>query len=333
MNNAVQDYSTLSVEGKVHEPMFTIRVVVQLAGKSLHAVATAPNKKLAKHRAANEMLKKIIRSDDRDSFPRHFDRVRDQWVPDAYEVKNESPVLTVDKTSVEFNPVGKLGEYCGKLKLVAPDYQEGDPDISETMSSFVISCKLYGVGEKQETLTSTGKGSRKQLAKKEAAAAMYRQLQELDLIGDTFTRKKGEDDAADALKTANDICDVDEQYERYKRAFVSLKDHMAKLPSISPRTLSNAADIKDDKLSVIAALAEQYNLVATYEMLSQKQGCHEGDEVLNQSRCFLSMYSKNSREIVPIKTYWGAGDDELKAKNDAAARALRFLSVEMNVRA
>jgi len=213
-------YDLIQIEGKVHEPTFKFRVTVG----EIVALGSGNSKKIAKHEAARNILRKIKAAQDyfcidengttQSNKGLHNISQDDKIVsiptpPSVLNVKlpNLEAILNSpndDDNEVSGDPIGELQELCVTRKIRSPVYNIKSNEGLPHERYFVIECVL---GSKYRE-TATGR-SKKQ-AKKKVAAKMLETLktQPFDTNSSPFDNNNFSIDEKNALSlTDDDIVD------------------------------------------------------------------------------------------------------------------------------
>ena len=155
------NYRVVQVEGMSHNPFFTYEVNID----GMNAIGTGKSKKEAKHSAAKAMLDKL---DGR--VPALPPTTMPKENPAKAQASQAAP--NDENGNSPTNPIGSLQEYCVKCSLPMPIYDLGNTSGQPHQRNFEIVAK---VGQ----IMTTGVGSSKKDAKREAAVTLLEKLKAL----------------------------------------------------------------------------------------------------------------------------------------------------------
>ncbi|XP_074857662.1 interferon-inducible double-stranded RNA-dependent protein kinase activator A isoform X2 [Carettochelys insculpta] len=258
-------YKFEKAEGQVHLPSFTFKVTVG----EITGTGEGHSKKIAKHRAAEAALN-LLKGNSSIGLS-----VLDSIVPDP-------PNQPQNQT----NPIGTLQELAIQKGWRLPEYSLAQELGPPHKREFTMTCRI-------ETLTETGTGTSKKLAKRNAAEKLLAKFHSFppDSINISVGNEIGTSFGCtwDALRNSSE-----EKITLLKR---------------SPLSIPNI-----DYAQLLEELAEEQGFVITYLNIEELS-------VNGQYQC-LAELSTN-----PITVCHGTGISWSNAHNDAAHNALQYLKI------
>ncbi|XP_030642715.1 interferon-inducible double-stranded RNA-dependent protein kinase activator A homolog [Chanos chanos] len=253
-------------EGAAHQPNFVFTVTVG----DITCTGQGVSKKIAKHQAAEAALK-MLESSPQANLPMQ---------------KAENDGCALESGDLP-NPVGELQELAMQRGWHLPEYtvcmEAGPPHMKE----FTVTCKL-------ETLSQTGVGNSKKLAKRAAAEKILEELRRLSggsqLI--TWTPKPS-------------VC------------LEELRNSSSEKISLLRRTPLNVPNA--DYIRMLREVSEEQGFEVSY---------HDIDEltVSGQYQCLTRLSSE------PVTVFHGTGISRANAHNAAAHSALQYIKMMASIR-
>jgi len=297
----VPQYNLVMVNGKIHQPVFQYRVTVgQLA-----ATGCGQSKQKAKQNAAKSLLGKLIDAKKSDAA--------DVYIPD--HTKNMLTLYDNDD-GIQGNPVGMLQDMCRERMWRPPTYlhhEEGLPH----QRRFTIDCVL----ESEHSVTTSGSGKSKKLAKRQAANEMIKKLKEFSIKNENSSKMMDEDELAFGC--------LDNKSSQGKKS--CLKGRISIHSQSVTKIHRNLQVAQGEKL-----LKLQYtNLTEKFDL-----NCVEMLEEIGNEQQFMITYvdieniSKRGLyqcmvqlTLVPVALCFGEGENRTLAKVAAARDALNYLKL------
>ncbi|KAI1287479.1 Interferon-inducible double-stranded RNA-dependent protein kinase activator A -like protein A [Halotydeus destructor] len=303
-------YTLLQTDGPTHDPCFTWRLTFQ----ELNAQASAKTKKGGKQRAAHELLK-LIKS--RGSTLIHQDKIMLYWDQNEFEnEKSPSHEASGSASLPEFtNSIGKISEFCAKLKIVQP-FWDDEEHVDENGRTFTVRCRLAKGGPLTEVLETVGRAPRKQLAKHDAAAKMCAKMEELKLF-DAINIEKTEEVIEVAELVEEDPATLHANLVENVTDFANNEEIGLSMQRIASRLsqpgLQNYCEVLEDEARILGLFVEYQDFRTDAEnALSNQQ----------PSMYVLHLKKRNDYQIVNVMSTCGSGATEQEGKSDAARKAL-----------
>lgn len=286
-NGFTYERQLLSTEGSVHEPTFKIAVTVD----NITVTASGQSKKKAKHAAAREAIERLRQRKDLNFEGINFDHLTD----------SSSKINLTSRNGA--NPVGKLQEFCMKMRVNPPDYDTWDEKGLAHERVFKISCKISSLN-----LITFGQGRSKKLAKRRAAEIMLEKLIELDIY-EKSTHKSEEVEKKSLLIDNGDPTSYIKSKENLKNALSKTGWKVSDL--VTDLTMIFEDDIQDG-----------YYYEACMELADQVGSCKF--EYLSDQHCLLTIFDKSDN---PVITSFGFGDGNVESMRNSVINAYKQIIV------
>ena len=290
----VPQYNLLTVDDKMHPPLFQYRVTV----RQLTSTGCGQSKQKAKQSAAKALIGKLIDANKSDT--------ENLMVPDL-TCNLKVPYDNVD--SIQENPVGRLQEMCKARMWRNPTYihhEEGLPH----QRKFSIDCVL---GSEHPVITS-GSGKSNKLAKRQAANEMIRRLTEFPMKNKISLKMIDEDELALGSRDITSVRGFREVHSRSISKFhenlgVSQGETLYKLHHIN---LTESVDI--NCIEVLEEIGYDQQFIMTYVDVENvsKRGLYQ---------CIIQLC------LVPVAVCFGEGENRGLAREAAAMDALNYLKL------
>ena len=341
-------YDLVQIEGKVHEPTFKFRVTVG----EIVALGSGNSKKIAKHEAARNILRKIKAAQDyfhTDGYSITQDNKELQEISrDGKVVSMPTPSTVVnvklpnletilnssydEDKEVSGDPIGELQELCVTRKIRSPVYNIKSNEGLPHERYFVIDCVL---GSKYR---ETAKGRSKKVAKKKVAAKMLETLktQPFDIdstlidnnnifIDTKNTLSITDDDIVDNLAKLNKSLRLENQASQTRSTSV--------LSELQPLIINNKAGSKlrslqspnsdflssgnnfETAIKYLQDIATEQDFNVTYIDVEERSKT-------GKYHCFVQLTTN------PVTVCFGVGENSSKeAHVDAARNTLEYLRI------
>lgn len=310
---------TVTIDGKHQDVACVIRLtpffLIDKGIAGISATATDSTKKGAKHKACNLALKQMTDGVGGHTWSSlhsclegwHFEEYASSRVQQDLESENNSP------EHESFNFIGALSEFCQKetsAKVVGPEYKDQDFQIvGQNNRVFEIECNLYFKElDGDRRLVTTGTGSTKKSAKRQAAAEMYRLLVaegRVLSVKPILKHKPDGDPVAGEIETATEAKEDDPATTEWDDQSVDQPDEQ-----LSPAHTTDFFEQMQD-LAV-----------------DQKLKCEVQDLSTDSSGCFKCMISALSDETSGDRARVCCGDSSSSfedAKQNAAQNMIKIL--------
>ena len=341
-------YDLIQIEGKVHEPTFKFRVTVG----EIVALGSGNSKKIAKHEAARNILRKIKAAQDyfcidengttQSNKSLHNISQDDKIVsiptpPSVLNVKlpNLEAILNSpndDDNEVSGDPIGELQELCVMRKIRLPVYNIKSNEGLPHERHFVIECVL---GSKyRETAT----GSSKKLAKKKVATKMLETLktQPFDTDSSPCDNDNCSIDKMNALSLTDDDI-VDNIAMLNKSLRLEKQPNQTRLSSnsselqpliIKNKTGSKLEYLQSPNFKFVSSSNNLENAIEYLRDIAEEQDFKvtfidvEERSKTGKYHCFVQLTTN------PVTVCFGVGENSFKeAHVDAARNTLEYLRI------
>lgn len=306
------NYRVVQFEGMSHNPVFTYQVNIG----DMNAVGSGNSKKQAKHSAAKAMLDKLDgRAPAMTSTTMPMENPAEaqasQVAPNGNGVDNHG--INAENGNSPTNPIGCLQEYCVKCSLPMPIYDLGNTSGQPHQRNFEIVAK---VGQ----IMTTGVGSSKKDAKREAAVTLLEKLKALG--GDVAVQANGSGSAHVGKdideETLKQVANMKIETLTPKHSKV-LQDFYKKLQDSGKGKLLalHRTSLQNPNLEYVKLLAElghEQMFDVTYVDIEEKTS--SGEE-----QCLVQL------STMPVAVCHGSGPDQAAANHNAARNALEYLKL------
>lgn len=286
-NGFTYERQLLSTEGSVHEPTFKIAVTVD----NITVTASGQSKKKAKHAAAREAIEKLRQRTDL-----NFDGINFECLG---PLSDTNPATTSLVSSNGSNPVGKLQEFCMKMRVNPPDYDTWDEKGLAHERIFKISCRIASLN-----LITFGEGRSKKLAKRHAAEVMLEKLVELEIYERTT---KNDQNQRCVMIDENDNMHFVQNRCRLKKTISTLNTNAEEL-------------LKDIEMIYEDDVQEDLFYTLFQETATQVGYCQF--QYLSDCHCLLHVFDTKN---YPLLTSFGTGTNNIETMRDAVINANKQL--------
>jgi len=304
-------YDLVQVEGAMHEAVYKYRVTVG----GFTGGGSGKNKKVAKHSAAKALLETLVEAQG-SAYAAGVGQVPLSDVP----LSTLSSLVSAATSSccddgISGNPVVSLVQMCRELRCSPPSYQDREEEGIPNNRIFTIQCimvdPLYTC-----SVTTTGTGRSKKLAKRKAANEMIKKLSELlveknykvddgDKIAEGLSRRRFQD--SDVKKGWTKVPTHVSLYHQDLKLYQG--GNLAKLHGASMAELGDM-----DCVEVLEQIGKEQNFAVTFvgvENISKR----------GKYQCMVQICTD------PIAVCFGEGGDAALAKEAAARDALDYLKL------
>jgi len=294
----------ISHEGPVHKPAFDCIVKVERETFRWEARGRGYSKKDAKQEAARALLQSMD------------DRTQKLLTPMVKPPRPETPEPDVDP-DVTGNPVGELNDLCMRVRITPPKYESVGEEGKPHARVYFVECSLTS------KIKETGRGRNKKHAKRVAASAVLKILQDTGkLNGDLATifshdEQEQLSEKMDALQInftkyfkeiAGNVPEVPKTAVDLVQSFLSLTG--PKIESLGKMTQKELT--KCDFLPLLKEISEEQNFsVELFDL-----GVQSDD---SRHRSFVYCTTN------PIIIRLGTGSNPAQAQKSAAFEVLEFL--------
>lgn len=306
-------YRVVHFEGMSHNPVFTYQVTIG----EMTAIGTGNSKKQAKHAAARAMLDKLDgRTPATPVLPPNTNL--DTSGDSSINTQNSQAGNTSNGSNggAPTNPIGKLQEYCVKFSLPLPIYDLANTIGQPHQRNFEMCAKVG-------TVSSTGSGTSKKDAKRNAASALLTKLKSMgnELNVGNIVPSNGNNsigDVEEELELAKNVANMKVETLTQKHSKV-LQDFYKKLQDSGKSKLlalhrSTLREPNFDYVRLLAELGQEQNFEITYVDIEERSATGE-------LQCLVQL------STLPVAVCYGTGQTQANANNDAARHALNYLKL------